>query len=134
MSRPAWRSFGETNFIELWQCSPLYQATKPSTHSRAVARSANPSTGKSRRYFVVRNAASEKALSLLTLGRLNELLSPSASSVERSVLDLCGPPLSACSTTALSRHASASTTRVISSAASSPVSVSCTSQPTILRL
>ena len=47
------------------------------------------------RYLTVRKSDSEYGLSLLTRGRLNEVATPRAISVARSVAPFIGPPLSA---------------------------------------
>jgi hypothetical protein len=58
--------------MALCRCSSLYQVTKSWTQSRAAVRLAKREVGDSGRYLRVLKRASEKGLSLLALGRLNE--------------------------------------------------------------
>jgi len=78
---PAWRVFGVTKRMALCMCSPLYHFAKDFTQAFASALVAKPLVGQSGRYLQVRNSASEKGLSLLTRGRLQDAMMPSFSIV-----------------------------------------------------
>jgi len=112
----------------------LYQLAKPWTQARASSIVAKPRVGQLGVYLQVRNNASENGLSFETRGRLNDAMTPSRSIVTFIVAPFIGLPLSAWSTSGPVRHFSAQTARLSTWAASSAVSRSWTSQPTILRL
>src|SRR5690554_65562 len=97
-SSPVCRSCGVTKRSLLCLCSVLYQVTKRPTQRRASLRLLKPDEGHSGRYFSVLNSDSEKALSLLTLGRLYEGITPSSSIFAFMVWAFIGAPLSECST------------------------------------
>ncbi len=78
--------------VALWRCSRLYQATKLWTQVRAAPMLAKPRGGQPGRHLQVRNSASEKALSLLTRGRLKEAVMPSRSIVTFIVAPFIGLP------------------------------------------
>jgi Cu+-exporting ATPase len=90
----------------------------------------------SRRYLVVRNSDSAYALSSLTRGLEYDGLTPSQYSIASTLVALSVAPLSPCSTGFVGSGAmsSASAVRCIRCAAWLESSLSCTSQPTILRL
>ncbi len=75
---------GVTKRMPLCRCSVLYQRVNVTIHERACA-----TDGKARwepgRYLSVQNSDSEKGLSLLTLGRLNDVATPSDCSVASNV-------------------------------------------------
>src|SRR5450830_882009 len=122
--------------MPLCRCSTLYQCTKPAAQVRAASRSAKPLTGNSGRYLAVRNRASAYALSSLTRGREYEGFTPSQFSIASTVVALSVEPLSPCNTGLAVSAAipSASAVRRTRWTAWSEWSLSCTSQPTILRL
>lgn len=131
---PRCRSLRVTKRIRLCRCSSLYKAIKSLTHSLAASTLAKPSEGHCGLYFSVRNNDSEYGLSLLTLGLPREGVMPKSCILVRSVTDFIGAPLSEYSNRWYCQHCSRITLRCNNISACSPLSCSCTSQPTPLRL
>ena len=73
------------------------------------AEAAKTTAEKGARAMDVLKSASEKGLSLLTRGRLNDVMIPSDSSLALRVKPFCGEPLSECKTSGLRIHPSAKT-------------------------
>src|SRR5690606_4070213 len=94
------------------------------THCRASSRLLKPLDGHSGRYLQVLNCDSANGLSLLTRGRLYEVVTPSSYALARIVCDFIGAPLSECNTKPVCKQFSRNNVRCKSSAASSPDSCS----------
>src|ERR1039458_9680347 len=78
-----------------WRWSWLYQAKNRAQWARASSKLPNRS-GKSGRYLKVRNCDSEYGLSLLTWGRLCDLVTPRSASRWATGLAIIGDPRSEC--------------------------------------
>src|SRR5437868_14926224 len=86
-ARPWCRSKGVSMPMPLWQCSRLYHSKKARQWVRAS--SIDPKrSGKSGRYFIVLNWASENGLSSETLGREWLLVTPRSAKSKASDFDV----------------------------------------------
>src|SRR5450759_1091072 len=92
---PKWTYAGVCHPIPEWRKTWLYSAKNPSQNARASWTVAKD-PGKSCRYFIVLNCASENGLSLLTRGREWERVTPRSASRAETGLEVIEVPRSAC--------------------------------------
>src|SRR5262245_57054243 len=112
----------------------LYQRTNPVIQARASSIDLKGPSGNTGRRFIVEKFDSENGLSLLTLGRLNDVAAPRACRVGRSVAPFTGPPLSEWMTSCPGSTPSRSHAAARKREACSALSECSIVQPTTLRL
>src|SRR6266508_5817002 len=113
-----------------WWCSVLYQRKKPWQNDLASWMEPKVS-GKSGRYFNVRNWDSEYGLSLLTCGREWVLVTPRSASRNATGLDAIEEPLSAWMVSVSRSTSCLAMVSASSFSASAADSRSATIQPTV---
>src|SRR5665811_1325199 len=92
---PKWTDAGVCHPVPEWRKTWLYSAKNPSQNARASWTVAKD-PGKSCRYFIVLNWASENGLSLLTRGREWVRVTPRSTSSAETGLEVIEVPRSAC--------------------------------------